>query len=52
MFWLDFELVVMTKSIMKEMWIFSAMESSQVGLRQGATGGIDRSGGKGTLRQQ
>lgn len=47
MFWLDFELVVMTKSTMKETWIFPAVESLQVGLRQGATGGIDRSGGKG-----
>lgn len=37
---------------MKEMWISPVLESLQVGLRQGATGGIERSGGKETIRQQ
>lgn len=52
MVWFDFELVIMRKSTMKEMWIFPVPESLQVGLRQGATGGIERSGRKETVRQQ
>lgn len=52
MFGLDVELVIMTNSTMKETWIFPVLKSLQVGLRQGATGGTERSGGKETVRQQ